>query len=154
MNTGLACRITQELHIHRKGCPLNINKKKKTVFRKIPSLLRKEKRRSVDTREIINTVMDSVKFVQSEQTFVTYCSHVVCTKSKRYPHVILPGHVSGTRQNGRPRKRRPNNIHNASETWKSTSKIQKKMDAFHQRNLQKKTIGVTWKDKMKWTGQW
>jgi len=33
------------------------------------------------------------------------------------------------------------------ETWKSTKTIQNKLDAFHQRNL-RKTIGVTWKDKV------
>jgi len=35
----------------------------------------------------------------------------------------------------------------ASETWKSTRRIQKKMDVFHQRNL-RKIIRVTWKDKV------
>ena len=33
------------------------------------------------------------------------------------------------------------------ETWKSTIKVQKKLDVFCQRNL-RKIIGVTWKDKV------
>jgi len=35
----------------------------------------------------------------------------------------------------------------AIETWKSTRRMQKKLDVFHQRNL-RKIIGVTWKDKV------
>jgi len=33
----------------------------------------------------------------------------------------------------------------ASETWKSTARIRRQLDVFHQRNL-RKILGITWKD--------
>jgi len=35
----------------------------------------------------------------------------------------------------------------ASETWKSTIRIQHRLDVFHRRNL-RKILGITWKDKI------
>ena len=78
------------------------------VLRRICGVTRRDRRRNVDIMNKLAIDRDIVELLQIRR--LTYFGHVSRMQPERCPHILLHGHIAGSRPQGRPRKKWIDNI--------------------------------------------
>ena len=78
------------------------------MARKIFGCSRRDHRRNADILKELSLKQVIVQILRTRR--LSYFGHVAQMNSYRYPHMLLHGHIGGTRPRGRPRKRWLDNI--------------------------------------------
>ena len=68
----------------------------------ICGVTKRDRRRNVGIMNKLAIDRDIVELLQIRR--LTYFGHVSRMQPKRYPHILLHGHIAGSRPQGRPRK--------------------------------------------------
>ena len=76
--------------------------------RNVCGVTRRDQRRNVDIVNRLAIDRDIVELLQIRR--LTYFGHVSRMQPERYPHILLHGHIAGSRPQGRPRKKWIDNI--------------------------------------------
>ena len=78
------------------------------IVRKILGCSRRDHRRNADMLKELAIDKDIVEVVRTRR--LSYFGHVVRMDNRRYPHILLHGHIQGNRLRGRPKKRWLDNV--------------------------------------------
>jgi len=78
------------------------------VLRRICGVTRRDRKRNIDIMNALDIDEDVVELLQKRR--LTYFRHVSRMQLERYPHTLLHGHISGSRPQGRPRKKWIDNV--------------------------------------------
>ena len=78
------------------------------VLRRICGVTRKDRKRNTDIMNALDIDEDVVELLQKRR--LTYFGHVSRMQPERYPHTLLHGYISGSRPQGRPRKKWIDNV--------------------------------------------
>jgi len=73
------------------------------VLRRICGVTRRDRKRNID-------IMNALDIELLQKRRLTYFGHVSRMQPERYPHTFLHGHMSGSRPQGRPRKKWIDNV--------------------------------------------
>jgi len=70
------------------------------MLRRICGVTRRDRRRNVDIMNKLAIDRDIIEFLQIRR--LTYFGHVFRMQPERSPHILLHGHIAGSRPQGRP----------------------------------------------------
>jgi len=73
------------------------------VLRRNCGVTRRDRNRNIDIMNALDIDEDVVELLQKRR--LTYFGHVSRMQPERYPHTLLHGHISGSRPQGRQRKK-------------------------------------------------